>query len=248
MTILRPPIIVQDNSSGHWIVVKEVEKDNSPKYDFDGRKDLVKFVKAVAEAGLYVHLCIGPYVCAEWNYGVFPLWLNFIPGIKFPTDNEPFKAEMKLYTANIVDLMKQEKLYASQGGPIILSYIEDEYGDIDSAYGSAGKSYINWAAKMATSLDIGVPWVMLYLDYENALESKTDVILLPSFCWAFSSSQLWLATYSFQRLRRGPLLSTQCLINGVAHHAPDDMNNVDAAAGHYEASACAALRFIEKGM
>ena len=39
------------------------------QYDFDGRKDLVKFVKAVAEAGLYVHLRIGPYVCAEWNYG-----------------------------------------------------------------------------------------------------------------------------------------------------------------------------------
>lgn len=39
------------------------------QYDFEGRKDLVKFVKTVAEAGLLVHLRIGPYVCAEWNYG-----------------------------------------------------------------------------------------------------------------------------------------------------------------------------------
>lgn len=39
------------------------------QYDFQGRNDLVKFVKTVAEAGLYVHLRIGPYVCAEWNYG-----------------------------------------------------------------------------------------------------------------------------------------------------------------------------------
>lgn len=39
------------------------------QYDFSGRKDLVKFVKIVAQAGLYVHLRIGPYVCAEWNYG-----------------------------------------------------------------------------------------------------------------------------------------------------------------------------------
>lgn len=39
------------------------------QYDFEGRNDLVKFVKTVAEAGLYVHLRIGPYVCAEWNYG-----------------------------------------------------------------------------------------------------------------------------------------------------------------------------------
>jgi hypothetical protein len=38
--------------------------------------------------------------------------------------------------------------------------IENEYGNIDSAYGSAAKSYINWAASMATSLNTGVPWVM----------------------------------------------------------------------------------------
>ncbi|XP_055959705.1 beta-galactosidase 8 isoform X2 [Mercurialis annua] len=130
------------------------------QYNFEGRYDLVKFVKFVAEAGLYVHLRIGPYVCAEWNYGGFPLWLHFIPGIKFRTDNEPFKAEMQRFTAKIVDMMKQEKLYASQGGPIILSQIENEYGNIDSAYGAAAKTYIKWAAGMAISLDTGVPWVM----------------------------------------------------------------------------------------
>ncbi|CAI8596193.1 unnamed protein product [Vicia faba] len=67
---------------------------------------------------------------------------------------------MKRFTAKIVDLMKQENLYASQGGPIILSQIENEYGNVDIHYGPAGKSYINWAASMATSLDTGVPWVM----------------------------------------------------------------------------------------
>lgn len=70
------------------------------------------------------------------------------------------QTEMQRFTAKIVDIMKQEKLFASQGGPIILSQIENEYGNIDSAYGSAGKSYIKWAANMATSLDTGVPWVM----------------------------------------------------------------------------------------
>ncbi|WJX50255.1 Beta-galactosidase 8 [Trifolium repens] len=126
----------------------------------EGRGDLVGFVKAVAAAGLYVHLRIGPYVAAQWNYGGFPLWLHLIPGIKFRTDNEPFKAEMKRFTAKIVDLMKQENLYASQGGPIILSQIENEYELISADYGPAAKPYINWAASMATSLDTGVPWVM----------------------------------------------------------------------------------------
>lgn len=46
------------------------------QFNFEGRNDLVKFVKTVAEAGLYVHLRIGPYVCAEWNYG-YDFFINF---------------------------------------------------------------------------------------------------------------------------------------------------------------------------
>nr|GLL43088.1 beta-galactosidase 8-like isoform X1 [Ipomoea trifida] len=134
----------------------ELGGDKILQYDFEGRKDLVKFVKLVGEAGLYVHLRIGPYVCAEWNYGGFPLWLHFIPGIEFRTDNQLFKR----FVTKIVDMMKQEKLYASQGGPIILSQIENEYGNVASSYGPRAKSYIKWAANMATSLDTGVPWVM----------------------------------------------------------------------------------------
>ncbi|CAN1249634.1 Beta-galactosidase 8 [Linum perenne] len=159
------PDLIQKSKDGGVDVIEtyvfwNVHEPVQNQYNFEGRYDLVQFIKVVAEAGLYVHLRIGPYVCAEWNYGGFPLWLHFIPGIKLRTDNEPYKAEMKKFTAKIVDMMKKEKLYASQGGPIILSQIENEYGNIDAAYGSAAKPYINWAANMAESLNTGVPWVM----------------------------------------------------------------------------------------
>lgn len=100
------------------------------QYNFEGRYDLVRFIKTVQKAGLYAHLRVGPYVCAEWNFGLdlnlclislflsyvcmylcmhacmyvcvyvlkiiticrgFPVWLKFMPGISFRTDNEPFK-------------------------------------------------------------------------------------------------------------------------------------------------------------
>nr|CAC44501.1 beta-galactosidase [Fragaria x ananassa] len=159
------PDLIQKSKDGGLDVIEtyvfwNLHEPVRGQYNFEGRNDLVGFVKAVAEAGLYVHLRIGPYVCAEWNYGGFPLWLHFIPGIKLRTDNEPYKAEMHRFTAKIVEMMKNEKLYASQGGPIILSQIENEYGNIDKAYGPAAKTYINWAANMAVSLDTGVPWVM----------------------------------------------------------------------------------------
>ncbi|CAN6284884.1 unnamed protein product [Urochloa humidicola] len=159
------PGLIQKAKDGGLDVIEtyvfwDIHEPVRGQYDFEGRKDLAAFVKAVADAGLYVHLRIGPYVCAEWNYGGFPLWLHFIPGIKFRTDNEPFKTEMQRFTTKVVDTMKGAGLYASQGGPIILSQIENEYGNIDSAYGAPGKAYMRWAAGMAVSLDTGVPWVM----------------------------------------------------------------------------------------
>ncbi|KAF5936293.1 hypothetical protein HYC85_027422 [Camellia sinensis] len=48
----------------------------------------------------------------------FPLWLHFIPGIQFRTDNEPFKAEMKQFTAKIVDMMKQENSMHPKADPL----------------------------------------------------------------------------------------------------------------------------------
>ncbi|XP_038893262.1 beta-galactosidase 7-like [Benincasa hispida] len=130
------------------------------KYDFSGNLDFIKFFKLIQEAGLYAIMRIGPYVCAEWNYGGFPMWLHNMPGIQLRTDNQVYKNEMQIFTTKIVDMCKQAKLFAPQGGPIILAQIENEYGNVMEPYGNAGKTYINWCAQMAESLNIGVPWIM----------------------------------------------------------------------------------------
>ncbi|KAL7209490.1 hypothetical protein ACSBR1_031099 [Camellia fascicularis] len=107
------------------------------QYNFERRYDLLKFVKLVGSSGLCLHLRIGPYVCAEWNFGGFPVWLRDMPGIVFRTNNAPFKDEMQRFVKKIVDLMREEMLFSWQG-----------------------KAYVKWAAKMATGLGAGVPWVM----------------------------------------------------------------------------------------
>ncbi|XP_047310478.1 beta-galactosidase 3-like isoform X2 [Impatiens glandulifera] len=137
-----------------------VHEPSPGNYNFEGRYDLVRFLKIVQSAGLYAHLRIGPYVCAEWNFGGFPVWLKYVPGISFRTDNEPFKNAMQGFTEKIVNLMKSENMFESQGGPIILSQIENEYGAQSKLYGAAGHGYMTWAANMAVNLGTGVPWVM----------------------------------------------------------------------------------------
>ncbi|XP_018717552.1 beta-galactosidase 1-like isoform X2 [Eucalyptus grandis] len=93
------------------------------KYNFEGNYDLVKFVKLVQQAGLYVHLRVGPYVCTEWNFSGFPVWLKYVPGISFRTDNGLFKYYVQKFTTKIVNMMKAERLFESQGGSIILSQV-----------------------------------------------------------------------------------------------------------------------------
>ncbi|KAL0410509.1 UNVERIFIED_CONTAM: Beta-galactosidase [Sesamum latifolium] len=102
------------------------------KYNFEGRFDLVKFIK------------LG-----------FPVWLKYVPGIEFRTDNQPFKVAMQRFVGKIVDMMKSESLFEPQGGPIIMSQIENEYGPVEWKIGAAGKAYTAWAAKMA------VDWILI---------------------------------------------------------------------------------------
>ncbi|CAI9097865.1 OLC1v1034378C1 [Oldenlandia corymbosa var. corymbosa] len=134
------------------------------QYDFSGDLDLVKFIKTIQDAGLYAILRIGPYVCAEWNYGGFPVWLhNLSKDMAFRTTNKIFMEEMEIFTTKIVDMMKKEKLFASDGGPIILAQIENEFGDLEGAWHGLGvdyKPYVTAVAKFADGLNTGIPWIM----------------------------------------------------------------------------------------
>ncbi|MED6208636.1 hypothetical protein PIB30_047173 [Stylosanthes scabra] len=128
--------------------------------NFEGNYDLVKFIKMAGEHGLYVTLRVGPFIEAEWNYGGLPIWLKEIPQIIFRSDNQPFMQQMEKFTRMIIKKMMDEKLFASQGGPIILSQIENEYNSVQQAYKEHGTTYVHWAGNMAVGLNTGVPWIM----------------------------------------------------------------------------------------
>ncbi|KAA8547039.1 hypothetical protein F0562_003468 [Nyssa sinensis] len=120
------------------------------QYDFSGRYDLVGFIKEIQAQGLYACLRIGPFIESEWTYGGFPFWLHDVPDIIYRSDNEPFKFYMQNFTTKIVKLMKSEGLYASEGGPIIIS----QHSMRKDLHMSVGPQLV------AVGLQTGVPWVM----------------------------------------------------------------------------------------
>jgi beta-galactosidase len=43
------------------------------QFDFTGDKDFGKFLDAAQQLGLYATVRVGPYVCAEWDFGGYPV-------------------------------------------------------------------------------------------------------------------------------------------------------------------------------
>jgi beta-galactosidase GanA len=44
-------------------------------YDFDGQRDIFRFINLTQQIGLNVLLRVGPYACGEHEYGALPWWL-----------------------------------------------------------------------------------------------------------------------------------------------------------------------------
>jgi len=103
-------------------------------YDFSGNNDVAEFVREAQEEGLYVILRPGPYVCAEWEWGGYPAWLLKNHDMKVRTSDPKFMEPAKRW---LMRLGKElAPLQIGNGGPIILTQVENEYGSFgnDHAY------------------------------------------------------------------------------------------------------------------
>ncbi|KAJ5812920.1 Glycoside hydrolase family 35 [Penicillium robsamsonii] len=100
------------------------------EWDNTGNNDIAKYFRLAKEKGLNVILRPGPYVCAEHEWGGFPAWLSEIPGMVVRDNNKPFLDASKAF----IDRLAKEvgDLQVTNGGPILMVQIENEYG----SYGS----------------------------------------------------------------------------------------------------------------
>lgn len=96
------------------------------KWDFTGDKNLAEYIKIAGEEGLMVILRPGPYVCAEWEFGGYPWWLQNIEEMEIRRDNEQFLKYTKLYLERLYKEVGH--LQCTNGGPIIMVQCENEFG------------------------------------------------------------------------------------------------------------------------
>lgn len=103
-----------------------VHEPQKGKYDFSGNNDIAAFVKIAQEEGLWVVLRPSPYVCAEWEFGGYPYWLQNEKGLVVRSREPKYLNAYKQY---IMQVGKQlAHLQVHKGGNIILVQVENEYG------------------------------------------------------------------------------------------------------------------------
>ncbi|XP_075544262.1 beta-galactosidase-like isoform X2 [Dermacentor variabilis] len=109
------------------------------RYDFEGNEDLVHFLNLAQHHDLLVLLRIGPYICAERDFGGLPYWLlSRNASISLRTMDPEYTEPVQRYFAKLLPLIKP-LLYAN-GGPIIAVQIENEYG----SYKACDLEYMAW--------------------------------------------------------------------------------------------------------
>jgi beta-galactosidase len=103
-------------------------------FDFSGNKDVAEFIREAQQEGLYVILRPGPYVCAEWEFGGYPAWLLKDHATVVRTSDPRFMTPATRWIARLGQELAP--LQIGNGGPIILTQVENEYGSFgdDHAY------------------------------------------------------------------------------------------------------------------
>ena len=119
-------------------------------WDFSGDRNIAEFIRTAQQVGLNVILRPGPYVCAEWDFGGLPAWLLKNPSLKVRSNNEFFLKATEKYINRLAKELKP--LLITNGGPIIMVQLENEYG----AFGS-DKDYLNALKNILLKAGFNVP-------------------------------------------------------------------------------------------
>ncbi len=145
----------------------EAHEPQQGRYNFSGRYDLGRFLDACQNEGLYVILRIGPYVCAEWNFGGLPWWLITKKGLVTRTYNRPFMKAVSQWLRELARRFADRQ--RPRGGPIILVQVENEYDLVKRRFGKDGPRYLEWCAREARRAGWEVPQIMCLGASKNAI-------------------------------------------------------------------------------
>ncbi len=122
------------------------------QFDFaTENRNVAEFIRICQEEKMWVLLRPGPYVCAEWDFGGLPSYLLKIPDIKVRCSDPRYLQAVERYIKNLS--LQVKNLQCTNGGPMLMVQIENEYG----SYGN-DKNYLEKLRVMWKDNGINIPF------------------------------------------------------------------------------------------
>lgn len=132
-------------------------------FNFSGDRDLDAFLKLVHELGMYAIVRVGPYYCAEWEFGGYPEWLRFKPGLRVREPNEAFEHYAGLFFDHLLPIVAANQV--SRGGAVILVQLENEH---NLGWGTViPNEYFRFLRQKALGMGIKVPYFFSGLHHDS---------------------------------------------------------------------------------
>ncbi|HEV2473949.1 MAG TPA: beta-galactosidase, partial [Chthonomonadales bacterium] len=123
-------------------------------WSFSGDHDLDAYLKLIKSMGMYAVVRVGPYVCAEWDSGGYPVWLRFKPGVKVREDNPQFLAAVDEWYRKAIPIVAANQI--NHGGSVLMVQLENEH---PQAWGpDMPNGYFRHLRATALSLGLQVPY------------------------------------------------------------------------------------------
>ncbi|MBQ7901803.1 MAG: beta-galactosidase [Clostridia bacterium] len=122
------------------------------EYNFEGMADICLFLELAHKNGLKVILRCSPYLCGEWEMGGLPSWLLKDRTLCLRSGDAAYMAAANRYNKVLCDKIRPY-LYTN-GGPIILVGLENEYGSFGD-----DREYLQALCDFYRNENIDVPFV-----------------------------------------------------------------------------------------
>ena len=129
------------------------------QFDFTGQHDVEAYLEEAQKVGLYVTARVGPYVCAEWDSGGYPVWLKFKPNLEVRKNNPAYLAAQDAWYAELLPKIAAHQI--NKGGNVILMQLENE-GAFQGAWTgpTSGDAYFDDIRAAAVKDGIEIPSFM----------------------------------------------------------------------------------------
>ena len=133
------------------------------EFDFTNNLDIAAFIREAERQGMLVIVRPGPYICAEWEFGGLPWWIQTYDDMEIRCSNPTYMKYFERYLGKLFDEVRP--LLFTNGGPVIMMQCENEYG-----YYGDDKKYLYHLRDCYRKLGIDVPL------FTSDGTSKTDIL------------------------------------------------------------------------